>query len=516
MSVDFLYTDTSSYRTYLAGIHQREKIDIVIAKPVRAAVGSVEDIYGSEHAPLKDALRDFRYGHPDSPYEVLTVNLHYACAALDPIAADVVSGFQSLFDDDLPVRQAAADPGEADHLTERIAALAGRQQYADALRFVNAVLVEYPTICAEDRRFEWLRATLLAGIAGQPKSAAVVDLNAAERAFLKLAARAGCDRPAESAAALVAAGRCAYAGGRFSDAQAHYGGALERDPHAAEAHYQLARLGRHAGKLSLARECLVRACGIKFSFALRAASDPLFRQDVDLVRASVVAAARRAAAAARAMLREGLGLLRFLVRNSDRDFPAARLAGFAAARDGIATLAGEPAARTLRSALLQRQTAATTRPPVVRLAQDYCDLLRANEDAIALRGSARTRPAADPGRVARWLTRATEVSVAVALIAVVAGGFDFAAAASSPAWNTTASSFTLGLALAVANLWILMHTSFLRRPTRQFFERNVILAQAWSFARFERGIPDRVARNRRRLHKRIRRIERRFGLEPQS
>src|ERR1700686_5338985 len=100
MSVDFIYTGPSSYRTYLAGMYQREKIDIAIAKPVRAVVGSVEEIYGSDRPALREALRNFHYGAPDAPCEVLTVNLHYACAALDPVAADVVGGFHSLFEED--------------------------------------------------------------------------------------------------------------------------------------------------------------------------------------------------------------------------------------------------------------------------------------------------------------------------------------------------------------------------------------------------------------------------------
>jgi tetratricopeptide (TPR) repeat protein len=513
MSVDFTYTGPASYRTYLAGMYQREKIDIAIAKPVRAAVGSVEEIYGSDRPALRAALRDFHYGGPDAPCEVLTVNLHYACAALDPVAADIVSGFQSLFEEDAPAVRAAGDESEVERLLARLAVLTARQQFADALRFVNAVLVEYPAVCAQDSRFEWLRATLLAGIAGQPKSLAVLDLPAAERAFLKIAARAERDRPVEAAAALVAAGKCAYAAGRFADADAHCWGALECDPRSAEAHYQMARLRRHAGDLRVTRECLILAFGLKYGYALRAASDPLFRADVDLVRACVIAATRNAAKAARETLAEGLARLRFLARHSDRDHPAAALERFASTREEIAALAGAPAAATLRPVLRQRKAASATRAPVLRLAQDYCKLLRANEETIARRAVERRRAPADPDRVARWLTRATEASVAVVLIAVVAGTFDFASAAAFPDWNATASASALGLALAVANLWLLMHTSFLRRPTRSFYQRAVVAVQGWSSARFERRLPHRIARNRRRLHKRIRRIEWRFGLD---
>jgi hypothetical protein len=514
MSVDFAYAGSASYRTYLAGLHQREKIDIAIVKSVRAAVGSVAEIYGGDRPVLRDAVRDLRYV-PGSPCEVLTVNLHHACTALDPVAHDMVSAFQSLFDDDTaaPERsiKTSGETSEADQQFARVRALASRAQFADALRRVNAILVDEPMLCGKDRRFKWLRAALLAGVAGQPKSATIVDLPAAEHDLLTIAERAGRARPAEAAAAFVAAGRCAYADGRFATAAAHQRRALDHDPRNAEAHYQLARLARQARKGRAVRASLVAAFGLRFSYALRAASDPLFREDARRVRAGVIAAARRAVAAARDTLREGLARLRFLARHGDRDFPAARLAGFASARAELTRLGATPSRTTLRQALLQLAAADATRAPVVGLARDYCALLRANAETIARRG-VEPRRAADPDRVARWLTRAAEISVMATLSAAVAGMFDIAAAAPLAPWHTTASASALGLALTVAVLWLLMHTSFLRRPTRRFFERIVTALQARSRARHERRAPYRIARNRRALDRRIRGIEREFGI----
>src|SRR5579871_214914 len=105
MSLEFIYTGPTSYRTYLAGLYLRDKIDVAIAKAVRAAVGSVAEVYGGMRAALGGAVRDLRFGG-DGPCEVLTVNLTHACAAVDPVAADVVGGFQALFDDDAPPRAA--------------------------------------------------------------------------------------------------------------------------------------------------------------------------------------------------------------------------------------------------------------------------------------------------------------------------------------------------------------------------------------------------------------------------
>jgi hypothetical protein len=238
----------------------------------------------------------------------------------------------------------------------------------------------------------------------------------------------------------------------------------------------------------------------------------LFRSDARLLRDCAWAATGRAAEATRAALGESLARLHVLVRDADRDFPAASLPGFAPSRDEIVARVGEPLAPTLRKALRQRTAAQATGAPLRRLAQDYCALLRRNEETIARRGVER-RAAAEPDRVARWLTRATEASVVGVLIAIVAGTFDFAAAAPFPEWNTTASASALGLAVVVLHLWLLLHTSFLRRPTRALFERAVAAVQAWSRARFERRLPGRIARNRRNLHERIGRIERAFGIQ---
>jgi hypothetical protein len=316
----------------------------------------------------------------------------------------------------------------------------------------------------------------------------------------------------EAAAALVAAGKCAYADGRFRTAEAHCRSALERDPGAAEACYQLARLRRHAGDTEAVRECLVLAFGMAYGYALRAASDPLFRADGRLLRDCAWEATDRAAAATRAALGESLAGLHVLVRYADRDFSAASLPGFAPSRDEIVARVGEPLAPTLRKALRQRKAAQATAKPLRRLAHDYCALLRRHEETIARRGVER-RAAREPERVARWLTRAAEASVVGVLIAVVAGTFDFAWAATLPEWNTTASASALGLAVAVGGLWPLMHTRMLRRPMQMLLERAVAAVQARSRVRSERRLPGRIARNRRRLHERISRIEREFGIE---
>src|SRR4051794_25512885 len=312
MSLEFTYTGPNSYRTYLAGLDLRDKLDIAIAKPVRAAVGAATEVYGGDRPLLRAAVRDLRFGGPDGPCEVLTVNLSQACAALDP-AADVVGGFQALFAEDAAKPQPADDNGEAARLLGRLAELIGRQQFAEALAFVTTVQVNHPGLCANDSRFAWLRARLLAGIPGQPRSVAVLDLPYAERAFLEIAARAAGGSPAEAAAALVAAGKCAYAEGRFKAAEARCRSALVRDPGAAEACYQLARLRRHAGDTEAVRESLVVAFGMAYGYALRAASDPLFRADGRLLRDCAWAATDRAAAATRAALGDSLAQLRVLV-----------------------------------------------------------------------------------------------------------------------------------------------------------------------------------------------------------
>jgi hypothetical protein len=203
MSLDFVYTGPDSYRTFLAGLYQRDKIDLAIAKPVRAAVGAIAEIYGRNQPALREAVRDLRFGRPDEPCEILTVNLTHACAARDPLTSDVVGAFHALFDEDATPAPVRAADGEAGRLLAHLTELIGQCEFAEALRLVNAALAENPAVCSHDDRFAWLRATLLAGIVGQPKSVATLDLPAAERAFLDIAARLEGERPIEAAAALV-------------------------------------------------------------------------------------------------------------------------------------------------------------------------------------------------------------------------------------------------------------------------------------------------------------------------
>ncbi len=508
MAMDFAYSGPRSYRAHLAGLHQREKIDVAVATRVRAVLGSIAEIYGGKNPVLQEALRDFRYPRPGESFETLTLHLHYACTAADPVAGGLADGFHLLFDDEAARHRPRAS-GEAEPLIAKIAALTARQQFGEALRFVNAVLVEYPALCAQDLCFERLRAALLAGVPGQPKSAQLVDLPAAERAWFNLALKAGRERPAEAAAAFVGAGKCAYAAGRLTDAERHYCAALDRAPRSGEANYQMARLRMHEGNQRAVRDFLILAFQAHFCFALRAAGDALFRGDVALVRSCAIAATRRTAHEMKVELARFLAALKFLAHNSDHDHPADQLAGFASTRAEIARLAGQRAATTLKHVLSQKKEADAQWPPVARLAGDYCALLRAQEEQIVRRGIA-PRRRVDAERVARWLTRAAEVSVAAALIGVVAGMFDYAAAAPMLDWQVTASVSAFGVGMAT--LWLMLYTSRLRRPTRNFFERVVLAVQARAQARAERAIPKRIARNRARLRKRIRRIERYFGL----
>lgn len=48
MPLEFTFTGPRSYRAYLAGLYQRDKIDGAIAKPVRAAVGAIAEVYGGD------------------------------------------------------------------------------------------------------------------------------------------------------------------------------------------------------------------------------------------------------------------------------------------------------------------------------------------------------------------------------------------------------------------------------------------------------------------------------------
>ena len=361
MSLEFTYSGPNSYRTYLAGLDLRDKIDIAIAKPVRAAVGAAAEIYGGDRPLLRAAVRDLRFGGPDGPCEVLTVNLSQACAALDP-AADVVGGFQALFDEDAPSPRAADENGEAARLLARLAELIGRQQFAEALAFVNAVLVE---ASGHVRQRQPVRVAARAAARRHPgpaeerrgaRPARMPNAHSsrsrrAPRAFLPPKPRPRWWPPANAPMRTGASRRRKRIAGPPSNA-------IPARPKPATSWRGCA--GTPATRQAV-RESLVLVFGMAYGYALRAASDPLFRADARLLRDCAWAATDRAAAATRAALGESLARLHVLVRHADRDFSAVSLPGFAPSRDEIVARVGEPLAPTLRKALRQRKAAQATR-----------------------------------------------------------------------------------------------------------------------------------------------------------
>ena len=311
MPVEFSYLLRHSYKEYLEQQYLKENIDVVVSKNVREAVGSIEDIYKRNTDRLCAGLTDIQYriDQTNDSLEIISFDLDRIVDSLDVINSNIVSGFQALFVKFDELGESLAHIGQGvDKLVEiartpvqtwalnqyEIACDAVRRKLfpeaLEALRLAvdgNGQQTGYKT----DFRFHQLRGILLLGIPGEPDTIDLVDLKAAEQAFLLAARYAQHDHKTEAAQGLVGAGKAAYADGRPFDANKHNFGAVKLDPRCGEANYQLARLAVEASSPDAMQHFLEAAFDIHWSFAIRAGADVQFSEH----RGFVAACAQRAA-----------------------------------------------------------------------------------------------------------------------------------------------------------------------------------------------------------------------------
>ena len=492
MAVDFTYSPRESDRDYLGRTHLRQKIDVVLSKRVRAAIGSVAELFVGD---ATHAIRDYQYGGPDDQHEVLTVQLYHVCAMLGPLAGDLVAGFHALFDDDgLP------PPAGGDGAIATALALVADQRYDEALAALGQA------DAGDDHRLDQLRAMLLGGIPGQPKSAGILDLPASERAYLSAAGKAAA--PIEAARAFVAAGRCAYADGRFADAAHHFGCALDRDPRSGEANFQMARLRMHGGDIARVRDFLIQAFRAGFSYALRAGSDQLFRHTPELVEDCVAAATRRIADDIARRLASYADQIESLRRDGDPQLPPTRLERLPELLQQLDALKAVPAPATLKRALAREKRVLEFNEPLRRLARDYCVLLRKAETMVCGRGVTTPALPDDAARAARICDRAETVVTALAAAALIASVI--AVATSAAEWTVGAAVVSL---VALIGAVALRFEPAARADLCWFVERRLLRPRSQRRAerddlRRRRLIDDNRARHRARMT----RIAARFGL----
>ena len=517
MAVDYTYTPGRTYRDYLASHHVKENIDVVLSKPIRQAVGSVEDIFKRSGDGLAGALKDliwFRAGANEN-IEVVRVNLWDVCGARDPCSIDTVAGFQALFvkaDEHGPslahlgsVGGAASDQaGEIPDPHATALSLIDRQLYPQALQ----VLQQPRAGRDRDWRCDYLVGVLLAGVPGQPRSAEVVDLEAAEKAFVEAAQRAKAIDPSAAAQAYVGAGKAAYAANRMPDAARHFGAALELDPSCGEAHYQFARLHALAKNASGVRRHLPCTFDCHWSYGVRAASDPLLAADHTLVSRCLNAGTRAMVREARTGCSDTSSRLRFL-KAQDRFYPLADNPAFMTLAAEVTHMEGAMWADVLKRAFDMRKKTRAMLVSVNRLAKDYCAVLLANEEAIVHRDCRYRRrrdPAALAHKIGGWVLPWAHATVPALLCAA---GY-LAATSPEPWWSVPLSSisFVIG-SIAFRRQWYASHLIDERvcRGIEAALAARQRLAIWWELRRNA----TRAARNRRLLQQRLQRIEQRFG-----
>jgi hypothetical protein len=510
MAVDFLYAPERRYQEYLGSHNVRENIDVVLSKPIRERIGSLEDIFKQNTDALTDALKNVTWFHdgPNRNVEVVRVNLWAMCDALDARSADSVTGFQALFikaderDPSFPALEPQAEDGS---IYAVAAGLARRQRYGDALTALRE---------AQDRgdtewRCDQLRGVLLCGLAGSPKSAEVVDLRAAEEAFFTAAARARHQAPSAAAYAMVGAGKAAYAAGRAGDAVQHFYAAVGSDSRCGEAHYQLARLRMQSEDADSVRLHLRKAFECHWSYAIRAASDPVLARQPRLIEKCLSAAARDVVRTAQARLTDTIARFKFLQAQHDKLYPLADDAAFAPLTSDIDRMTPPFRSRLLKHAFDRRKKAGAMHDTAGRMARDYVARLRREENTIIHRDErfqTRRAPADIARRLLRSLHLGTCVAVVVALTAAAGGAFG------SLEWP---QAVLLLLLLSVIGFTALRLLSGWVAVDGRLEKTITAMVAAWQrFGAWREGRRNRasVARNTKLLRNRLQRIEQRFGI----
>ena len=509
MAVDFIYTPDRRYRDYVVSHNVKENLDIVLSKPIREAVGSIEDIFKRNTEPLTEALKDFTWfpSGRNENVEVARISLWAMCGTSDARCADTVSGFQALFvkADECNPSLAGLECADADERYGIALRLARNQQYEEALQTLRATPVERET----DWRCDQLRGVLLSGIAGQPKSAEVVDLRGAEEAFVTAAERVRAADRGAAAHAMVGAGKAAYAAGRIGDAVGHFAAAIELDARCGEAHYQWARLHMQAQDHDGVRRHLPRAFDCHWSYGVRAASDPVLARRPALVVQCIAAATRDLLRDARNGLAEAAGHFKFLQAQQDKFYPLADDLTFAPLTANIRSAPAGFRTRLLKRAFDARKSSHATQRTVARLAKDYVARLRTAEDAIVRRDE-RVRLRRDPGQVVQRWARFMRFWMSLA-VALLFGGAGYVVASSPDPWGGALQQSLSMIGGALALLLIL----FVPVGGSKLQNALVSVVAGWQrVGRFreQRRNAASVRRNRAALRDRLQRIEQRFGL----
>lgn len=437
-----------SYKDYLAQQYLKENMDVVVAKNVREAVGSVEDIYKRNTDRITSGLTDIqcRIDRTNDNLEEISFGLDGIQGTLDVINGNIVSGFQALFVQAEELNDSLAHIGRCiDELNRGVDELieigrtpvqiwaynhyeiardaARRRLFPEALEAVNFAISgnSQHTGLKTDYRFHHLRGVLLLGIPGEPHSADLVDLKAAENSFLLAARYAHHDNLVEEAQALVGAGKAAYAEGRLGDAQEHYIASLKADPKCGEANYQMARLFVHANDERGIEHYLSSAFNVHWSFAMRAAEDAQFSDITDLVEKCVRSTTARIVKEIQPPMQTIVDDLKFLKEREIRLCPIVDFGEHSVLLDDIAKAKDAMNQRRLKDVFDIRNRTPRTSETLRKLAESYCVRLRSSEGSISAQGVAPSIPSAPRLDSEKIATRVTSIICgAVAIVAIFA------------------------------------------------------------------------------------------------
>ncbi len=430
------YRLTHSYREFVEHQYLKRNIDLVVQKNIRELVGSVEEIYERNAIALRSEIED-GVQQTNHNLETITLNLEDIADTLDVINSNVVSGFQALF------VKADEINSSLSHLNRSVEALIDiartpaqtwalnqfdiardlmrRKLFPETLEAVNLAINgnSLNTGYKFDHRFHQLRGTILLGIPGEPDSTEILDLKAAEEAFVAAARYARSDYPMEAALAYVGAGKAAYADERLKDAEKNYLEALGLNQLCGEANYQLSRLRMHAGDTAQMEEYLARALNIHWSFALRAANDAVFESHVDFVQACIVKVSKRIESEIDPRVKTIIADVDFLKEKRVPNYSVYTIAQYEFDRldREVTKISQTLESKQLKNVFEARLDLPGTMTLLAEVVKKYCNFLEACATSANFRSSMATSlegPRVDPE------DQASKISTIVCVIAVLA------------------------------------------------------------------------------------------------
>jgi tetratricopeptide (TPR) repeat protein len=153
-----------------------------------------------------------------------------------------------------------------------------KQLYPEALEYLNRAINGFGgnTGYKLEYRFHYLLGTIRLG-SFKNSSKDIVDLRAAESAFVATARYSREDHPKEAGRAMLAAGWAAYCQGNIETAKKYTNQALSLSPSLGEAYFQLAKIQMHMGEVASALTQLQKAIVLDRLYSVRAASDGDFQ-----------------------------------------------------------------------------------------------------------------------------------------------------------------------------------------------------------------------------------------------